>query len=188
MINIITAVSRPGNLKTIEESLIRVLTVDEWRWWLIGDGRRIAAADVEPMKALKNATVHYQEKAFIDEQGFACGLLRNIALDRIETGWIYCIDDDTIIHENLPNMLGEDLWLVAFQSIHKDGRIYCEPSTDGDMDMSSFAWRIEQFMGHRFNPYTYTSDCEMWRSLWPACDQAHRAISRMPAGYYNYLR
>lgn len=127
MLHIVTPISRPENLEKIHAS-IRAHVPIEYRWWCVFD-YRIA---VPPRPA------GWESLAYWGHGGPARSAVgypqRNFALDQIDDGWLYFLDDDNLIHPELIPAWVEALqrypagrWFL-FRQVRPDGRIYLRPS------------------------------------------------------------
>jgi hypothetical protein len=111
-INIITPCSRPENLEKISESIN--IPSENYRWIVVFDSDHLHSAP-------ENC-----ESYFLKVDGSNVGnAQRNFAIDMIDDGYVYFLDDDTILHpvlwENLKEY--EDKDMIVFSQIWKNGKI-----------------------------------------------------------------
>jgi glycosyltransferase involved in cell wall biosynthesis len=94
MLNIITRCTRIQNLKTIQESILKISGYPV-TWWIIFDTHRIKDIDVDILNQIQNDWTKFLFWKGV-EGDFGHDLI-NKCLDQI-TGWVYVLDDDNIIH------------------------------------------------------------------------------------------
>ncbi len=90
MINIITPCSRPQNLHTISKSIN--IPKDQYRWIVVFD-MEICDTDLIPT----NCIFLYHK----DPNSISGNAQRNMGIELIEDGYVYFLDDDTILHPAL---------------------------------------------------------------------------------------
>lgn len=92
-LHIITPCSRPYNLMEVGKSIPLDIPC---KWWIIFDmdGENL----VLPERFIKETKVETKFKCL--KGGVSGNLQRNYALDKINDGWVYFLDDDNIIHPN----------------------------------------------------------------------------------------
>lgn len=113
-LNIITACSRPENLKTISESIN--IPKENYRWIVVFDLPELPEANMIPDNCEVYVHKNPNSKVGNSQRNFAIGLV-------IE-GHVYSNDDDTAIHPNLwENIkdLTEDF--ISFSQENKDGSL-----------------------------------------------------------------
>lgn len=148
-LNVITAASRPWNLSVIAGSLSyahsRAPEVD-LTWHLRFDPER----------------VHVGGQA-----------LKNKMLDQISDGWVWTLDDDTLVHENLLRNVSEfvqskpELRAVVVSQRRNDGRVLraCpENAVVGEIDAGQALLHVDLINGLRV-PETYAGDGVWLESL-----------------------
>ena len=89
-ITIITACSRPENIKIIKDSL-NFDYID--KWIIVYDGKK-----VENIQGINQPQI--KEHIFTDQESIKGTAQRNYALTFVENGFIYFLDDDNFIHPN----------------------------------------------------------------------------------------
>jgi len=94
-IHIITPCSRPYNLKKLYESIDF-----SCEWWIIFDSKTFQFQDFKPKDGIE-VEINYGAIA----GGVAGKNQINFALDRITSGWVYVLDDDNLLHPDLPKFL-----------------------------------------------------------------------------------
>lgn len=89
-ITIITPCSRPHNLPKLYESI----NIPNYRWMVLFDGLHIDTIPTDLPPTIEPHIV-------TDENGIVGNPQRNYALDKVTSGWVYFLDDDTILHPDL---------------------------------------------------------------------------------------
>lgn len=90
MINIITPCSRPENLHTISKSIN--IPKEQYKWIVVFD------MDDCPKEYIPTNCVFLYHKDINSKSGNA---QRNIGIDLIDDGYVFFLDDDTILHPDL---------------------------------------------------------------------------------------
>jgi len=97
LINIITRCTRVGNIEQVKNSIFQKSKFDV-KWWLIFDTRDLKEIDASILESLQN--VNCQTLFYEGDEGDFGHQLINKAIDKIEDGFVYIIDDDNIIHDD----------------------------------------------------------------------------------------
>ena len=140
-LSIITPCTRPGNLPLLAKSIERArgefpLKID---WYVCFDGNRVnrCAYGLPETPPFINSYLSY----VIDPKSKSGNSQRNFALDFVEEGYIYFLDDDNLMHHNLLhkiflhyNYYGYEKTLIVNQlddnwQPRKLGIKYCQPGT-----------------------------------------------------------
>lgn len=126
ILHIITPVSRPQNLTALALSLRGLLSIP-WRWWVIFD-RNVADLPARPPDLPLGHWDYGRESDSVG--GYS---LRNECLEKINSGWIYFLDDDNLIHPHLEivflltrRSFPAAQWFI-FRQVRPDGTIYLRP-------------------------------------------------------------
>ncbi len=98
MINLVTAVSRPTNLKRIYQSILQSLKRSSLKakWILVVDGPNVIPAGVWEM--LQKGPVQVE---LLIHNGGKCSYgiaQKNLGMASVVTGFFHCLDDDNIVH------------------------------------------------------------------------------------------
>ena len=103
MYNIVTACSRPENLNKIKQSLEPF--TDKITWYIVYDStkREVEIPEKHQMFVDAIAEMSYFDwiKQLSVEGGVTGSAQRNSALDIITDGYVYFLDDDNLLHQNL---------------------------------------------------------------------------------------
>lgn len=125
-LHIVTPVSRPNNLCWLADSIRDNLQNIPWDWWVVFD--RAVTIPLKP----DYQRIKYWEYG-PDENSIGGFSLRNHVLDLIDSGWLYFLDDDNIIHPDLETTLlfswksyPSAQWFV-FRQVRPDGSVYLHP-------------------------------------------------------------
>jgi len=92
MLSIITACSRPQNLKQIYESIDFSLV---YKWYIVYDTSRGRIYDEQKFLKENDKIIEIN----CNKEGYAGHPQINMALDRIKEGFVYVMDDDNIFHK-----------------------------------------------------------------------------------------
>ncbi|WP_343302861.1 hypothetical protein AAHN97_15045 [Chitinophaga niabensis] len=200
-LNIITPVTRPQNLPAIRESIRQQLGKGiDIAWWVIFDSTCPMPADgwkdqLDEVENQVQATItgiagHCHRNTFLMQQE----LRARIESLNVLKEWIYCIDDDNILHPDLvPWLVNKKAELgiygmVAFDQVLKTGelRLKAGKIAPNHIDTAQFMWRGLRSQGVRFREDLYNADGYFAMEI---C-QPHieELIVNQPLCYYNYLR
>jgi len=104
IINIITRCTRLDNINKVKESIFNTQKF-EVKWFVLFDTSSIKQVDSEVLSNLQESGVNIK---FLngDPGDFGHNLI-NKTIDQIESGFIYVLDDDNILHENFYDRLSE---------------------------------------------------------------------------------
>jgi glycosyltransferase involved in cell wall biosynthesis len=119
---------------------------------------------------------------------------RNWAIERIEGGWVYFLDDDNLIHPEFEAAFHEARrlhpkagWFI-FDQVDAEGtllrRATCPP-TVGHVDLGQAVIRRDVLCGFRFREDRYDADGDLFERLAVAVPPV--CVNRQ-ATYYNALR
>jgi len=92
-INLITACSRPNNLKKIERSIN--IPKEYYKWIIVFDLNELPSIDMIPE--------YCDIYTYKNTNSIVGNSQRNYALDLIKNGYVYFNDDDTELHKDLWN-------------------------------------------------------------------------------------
>ena len=149
-LNIITPVTRYGNLDAIRRSIN--IPRESFRWLCVFDGTHIPHHLPEDCEAY----IH------VDERSGAGNAQRNYALDLVEKGHIYFNDDDTEIHPFLWRKIHtlDDYDFIHFSQINRDGslRLKGERVMNGSIDSHNFVVGKECVGSIRWDLKRYDAD------------------------------
>lgn len=166
LLNILTAVSRPENLPKITESLA-------------------IAAEKAP-----NVTVCWRWGFDLERRHVGGQAVKNALLDEVEDGWVWCLDDDTLVHEDILLTASQFLEYdaIVFSQQRSDGRVLAagwENVTVGGIDIGQALLRRDLIGEHRI-PEHYEGDGMFLSAVLtehvlfhPAALSLHNAISRV---------
>ncbi len=186
LLNIVTAVSRPENLRFIQRHLTERLPSFEVRWYCVVDTNH---GPVLP----EDLTCHWNGSS--SQRDRAGGAHRNVALDQITDGWVYFLDDDNTIHPQLDHALtsaiaaAPDFVGHVFGQADGAGRPIRQPTADtircGRVDLGQFALSRDAIGATRFPADIYHSDWLFFEPIWR---EHRRRIGFGPtATFYNAL-
>jgi hypothetical protein len=126
ILHVITPVSRPENLPLLAQSLRGLLSIP-WRWWVVFD-RAVANLPPQPPDLPVAYWDYGQESHSV--AGYS---LRNECLERINSGWVYFLDDDNLIYPHFEivfllarRSFPQGQWFI-FRQVRRDGSIYLRP-------------------------------------------------------------
>ena len=114
-VNLITACSRPNNLKKIERSIN--IPKEYYKWIIVFDLNELPNLDMIPEYC--DIYTHKNKNSIVGNAQ------RNYALDLIKDGYVYFNDDDTTVHPKLwENIYDLDKYdFIWFKQLWKDGSV-----------------------------------------------------------------
>lgn len=195
LLNIVTAVSRPQNVRLITDNIKSVITKCEVRWYLIFDSLKVE-------KCVPNNCYYYD---FIP--GDISGApQKNRALDLIDDGWVYFLDDDNLMHEEYESCFLEKIKIkrniykngikqqgkvqgVVFNQLFADGsyRGGVDRKNGSSVDCGQFTLEREIIGNQRFNLDFYASDGVFFQEIY----NMHKEkiiFADEPFTYYNAIK
>jgi hypothetical protein len=196
LLNIVTAVSRPYNIKVITENIRSVITKCEVRWYLIVDNLK-----VDKFVAPKDC--YYYDSIPGDISGAP---QKNKALDLIDSGWVYFLDDDNLMHEQYEECFLEKIKTkrliykngiqqqgliqgVVFNQLLADGslRLGVDRKNGSAVDCGQFTVEREIIGDQRFNLDFYASDGVFFQEIYNRHKEKIIFVDE-PFTYYNGIR
>lgn len=121
-LNIITPCSRPENLHTIAKSIN--IPRENYRWIVVFDAEELPSSDLIPENC--------EPYAHKDPNSFSGNGQRNFAIDKIESGYVYFNDDDTILHKDLYESIKDmDFDFITFSQEWPNGTMRLTGDTVG---------------------------------------------------------
>jgi hypothetical protein len=182
-LTIITPYSRPGNLQRMLPGVERCRAVFDVHWMIVHDGSM-------PLEGYPDWIL---PQSYHPPDPVAGKAQINYALETIETGWVWVLDDDNVVHPDFARNLQE--MLVA----HPEAKAFvfaqiCGNSIRGvgphlvrecSIDQAQFVLR-RNFIGHYRYPVKYTGDGAFVEMLHAIEPQAFR-FCPTPSVYYNAL-
>lgn len=186
-LHVVTPCARPRNLARIGESIARAERPPGIRLhWLVVLDDRFDSPPTMPGDAevvtCRGAT------------GLAGHAGRNEALERIADGWIVFVDDDNILHPDLPRCLVEtananpSARFIVFDQDLGDGirRAAAENVRVGAIDSGQFAFERDFAADERFDVYAYSADGIFASRLYAKAPDRFTFVSQT-AAFYNAL-
>lgn len=164
-LTIITPCSRPQNLAALAESIKPGRSLFDVIWMVILDNRECE----------KSVVGNYQ---------------RNCALDAIRDGWVYFLDDDTVIHPEFFTELAKvETLAVAFEQELDTWIREVAPSEmrPDHIDMGQVAMRRDVIGNIRFRLGVYEADGVFIEDVYRR-DPKEWSFVDKPLCYYNKLR
>lgn len=157
VVNVVTPCSRVENLPELRRSLdIAQANTSHTilRWWVIADGQRVTA--------LPRVSCYHSE--IVSADGLSGNPQRNRALDLISCGWVYFLDDDNLIHEQmlkaLESVVAANPQMEGFMVAQEVGGGVRLPDTPVkcQIDTAQFALTRRLIGETRFDPFDYCAD------------------------------
>jgi hypothetical protein len=183
VIHIVTPCSRPENLPALYSSIVANLYEADVKWWIVFDAEAVPAEiDNAPFMELH---------AILG--GVAGHKQRNYALDRIQDGYVYQLDDDNIIHSNFPsifNYCATEKKSAIFGQNLGDGRVRVNDRTNirqTHIDQGQFLVRREHIADTRYVETDYCADGLFIEQIYHK-QPDNFLIFNQVASYYNFLR
>jgi len=205
-LHIITPTTRLYNIPKVHYSIKRATVHLKIDWWIVLDFAHIEQSEIA---ALPDFFVHRYMNDYqiaphimgISYPTFVAGKGQiNTALELIEKGWVYVLDDDTELHPDfgkwfvmLRNMQpSADAILIAQE--HKNGYIRnVHPTTVKETHIDQGQYILHRnFIGEERYLQKYTGDGEFIERLFTKTPEEERSSVFMfvnqPLSYYNWLR
>lgn len=179
LFNIITPCSRPDNLPKLFESLKTFS--DKLVWYIVHDS-------LDKRCIFNNKFNWIKEFSFHLDGGVAGHAQRNFALDLIESGYVYQLDDDNLLHPYLiPAIELRTERAITFAQIMDKGRIRLGNSIRQTfIDQAQFILDRTLIGDCRYNPYNYCGDGEFIEELYNKHKDDFVTLSS-PLCFYNAL-
>lgn len=185
-LNVVTAVSRPENLAHIQRHLSEQLPSFDVRWYCVADSNHVAG------RPRGIECDFWGESPTADRAG---GAQKNAALERMDAGWVYFLDDDNTIHPRFDEALSTavrsrpDCVGHVFGQVDGAGNLLRQAAPqfvrNGRLDLGQFVLRREAISEARFPIDVYNSDWLFFVQVWR--EHADRIAFWPPATFYNAL-
>jgi hypothetical protein len=197
MLHVITPMSRIHNYRQLRHAMLPLLHAHQMIWWVIVDG----SIGYDPyLHGAFNEHIRFVSSPHV--RALAGHAHRNFALDHLKkihtsgTDWIWFLDDDNTIHEDLPRILDEsysDDVVIFDQLIRRKFVGFLKRVRKADInkvricsiDMAQCAFRLQALKNIRFREDIYEADGLFIEEL-KAQNQV-RVISKTLC-YYNWIR
>jgi hypothetical protein len=185
MVSIITACSRPQNLKEIYDS-IDFKNLD--KWYIIYDSSKCRRHEFE-----FTLDTHTQKivELTCDQPGFAGHPQINYALDLIEKGFVYIMDDDNIFHPNFWNLLDTldpEFVYTWDQNRIQEGRILKGGQIEEEkIDTSQFIVPKELIGSTRWAVHRSAGDFRFIKQIFKKHEDKFKYIPEV-ACYHNFIK
>jgi hypothetical protein len=124
LINLITPVSRIDNLPIIYHSILKSKIIDiDIKWYIVIDEKVVSPDKIREYKEYltqlnTSNIIQVEYYSLLDVNSRYGNSQRNFAFSKITDGWVYFLDDDTILHPNLlrqiNNFLSENNDIIMF--------------------------------------------------------------------------
>lgn len=196
MLNIITRCTRTKNLLQIKDSIFKNVSI-EVKWYLIFDTSSIKDIDANLLSKIqdKNTIIKYYN-GFSGDYGHN---LINITIDEIESGWIYILDDDNILHENfidnlIPHFTSNYQGIIFSQFV--GGKDFTglnvrdaipENIKVQKIDMAQFILKRELIANKRLKTFEYKADGYFIEELYKENPDKFLILNEV-LSYYNYFQ
>ena len=186
-LNIITRCTRPDFLEKVKKSIFTTILFDI-KWWVVFDTRVIKDIDAD---FLANLQLLGGEAIFLKgEEGDMAHSLLSKVIDKIEDGFIYFLDDDTIVHPTFWSIV--DLFNPAYfytfdQLRDKQGTIF-----HGNdirvfyIDTAMYVVHKQHVKDTKWRNHRYNADGHFICDIYDTNMGFHKYI-KLTAAYYNYL-
>ncbi len=178
VINIITPCARPENLKALAQSIN--MPKAAYKWWVV--------FDLDPSQVKSSDIPQYATPLYHRNPKSVVGhAQRNHALDQIKSGYVFFLDDDTIIHPDLyitVNHLPHDF--IHFDQAHADGTKRIGGKVEVNHIDTGSAMATRELIGNtRFRTDLYNADGYFWKAISQKAKSPHYIPKLL--SYYNYL-
>jgi hypothetical protein len=177
MINIITPCSRPENLHKIAASIN--IPKDQYRWIVIFDMDE-CSTDLIPTNCL---FLYHKDKDSISGNS-----QRNLAIDLIDDGYVYFLDDDNILHPDLYDHIKDlnDDMIYFHQEMNKKDRLGKPKFEIGHIDTACVVIKSELIGDTKWKLDVYEADYFFIKDIY----NKSKSINYIPKilCYYNKLK
>lgn len=185
-LHVITAVSRPDNLRFLQRHLRERLCSLDVCWHCVADTSRVRERPMD---------LECTSWLTCDQRDRAGGAQKNVGLSQATDGWVYFLDDDNTIHpqfeqafcravEQHPEAVGH-----VFGQVDGHGRLLrtADPGQVrcGGIDLGQFVLRADVLNGLQFAIDVYHSDWLLFAEVWARLRE--RIDFHEPATFYNAL-
>ena len=179
MLTIITPCSRPENLPKLFNS-INFDKIDKW----------IIVYDTSKNRNYNKIFLNYPKISEYEKDGGISGNpQRNYAIDLINDGWVYFLDDDNIIHPDFWSVLDnlDENYYYTFDMQRSDGVFKGKYIKINWIDTAMYLLHRKHIGDIRWKNELYNADghfiCEVFNNY----KNGHKYIEKT-CSYYNYLR
>jgi len=195
LLNIVTAASRPYNIKLITDNIKSVITKCEVRWYLIFDSRKV--------EEFIPKDCYYYDFIPGDISGAP---QKNKALDLINDGWVYFLDDDNLMHKQFEDCFLEKIKtkrLICKNGLKQQGlvkgvvfnqlladetlRAGVNQKNGSSVDCGQFVVNREIIGNQRFNLDFYASDGVFFKEIYDIHKEKIIFVDE-PFTYYNAIK
>jgi len=183
-VNIITPCSRPENLEIIHASIKQVLHDVDWKWLVCFDGCVVKGCDPK----------NFENTSFFrvtNEKSKSGNAQRNYCLTVLQnSGWVYFLDDDTIMHKGLREAVTQDADMITFTQIDNRGYIRLnatETPQVGYVDSGNFLVKAEIAKQVEWVLDAYEAD-GMYAKKCRELSNNFKAVNGLTASIYNELK
>lgn len=193
-LHIITPCSRPQNLSRIADSIILAAAQSSGtdlflHWWIIFDAPQVGKVPVcSFIRALAISSFSGEGNAQIGVSG---NVQRNFAIDRIESGFVYFLDDDTVMHARLLETFEKHKTNMAFHQNFADGKHRLDTGPQNMkpccVDSGQVILKRETIGNHRWNPWDYCADGHFIEACYQSDPKSFLFVPKV-LSIYNALR
>lgn len=208
-INIITPVSRPQNIYLLHNSIKQSLPSHiQIKWILVLDENILSVEVIEKYKLYfldkQDDNLNIEVYSLYDKNSKFGNAQRNLALTKIEEGWVYFLDDDTVVHSKLFNTLfpyiNENVNLILFSQKRDPSEFpFVEiliPNIEdirkkgiGSIDTGQLLYRSSIIEGQGYYPIDlYQADGALAEKICKTVEDNKTRIVPEILSLYNYLR
>lgn len=190
-LHIITPCSRPENLGALLASLLPAQDYFDLTWWIVADGSKIKKL---PKQSVPGLQVRHKTCTVPDSVAGKAQI--NLALEQIQDGWVWVLDDDNVAHPHFfqelyhqINQAGPGIQALAFAQINRQGGIRAvgaDTVRECAIDQAQFVLRRDLIGATRYL-HKYTADGAFAERLFRLNPEAW-AFCKEPLTYYNWLK
>jgi hypothetical protein len=196
-LTIVTPVSRPQNIPAVLASVLAAPkpSILWLRWLLVLDGRKVPAWPVALAEEL--ARYDFVRCEINSSPGIGGNSQRNWAIELMESGFLYFLDDDNLLHERLLEALVEERrrWpncggFMFHQRSRKNRRNLRALRANvrpGAIDTGQFVVHRDVIGNVRWEPFHPCADGTFIRAVYQANSDRFRFVDEVLC-YYNELR
>jgi len=195
MFNVITPCTRPENLDRMLASLIACTVPAPITWHIIYDTEDILVPNLQ----LRTPLIKVKEYTHADKRSVVGHAQRNYGMECIDSGFIYFLDDDNIIHPAFFSAVYEEYLKDPYKLVfvvdqifkNKEIRLIAGPDNTKKFHVDTAQFCIHSRLIHKlgasFDITDYSADGAFIERMFLVYSETFKFINQ-PLCFYNYLK